>query len=86
MEIQAAAVSLMDERFVVVAANLELLRSPGEADMAIERLQAHFGVPVVLMALSDQGSPNYYGDSGLLELLRGVPTEQMPWREYTVPA
>jgi hypothetical protein len=86
MQVQAAAISLADERFVVVAANLELLRSPGEADMAIEQLQGHFGVAVVLLALNDKGSPNYYGDSDLVELLRGVPTDEMPWKEYDVPA
>jgi hypothetical protein len=86
MQIQAAAISLLDKKFVVAAAQMELVQSAGEADMAIEQLQEHFGVPVVLMALAESGSPNYYGDSELVELLRGVPVDEMPWKEYDVPA
>ena len=86
MQIQAAAVSLLDQQLVVAVAQMDLVRAHGEADMAIEQLQAHFGVPVVLMALSDAGSPNYYGDEQLVELLRGVPVDEMPWKEYEVSA
>ena len=39
-----------------------LVASPGEADMAIEDLRPYFGgVPVVLMAQKDDGSPRYHG-------------------------
>ena len=86
MQIQAAAVSLLDRQLVVAVAQMDLVRAHGEADMAIEQLQTHFGVPVVLMALSDAGSPNYYGDEQLVELLRGVPVDEMPWKEYEVSA
>ncbi len=86
MKVQAAAVSLLENRFVVVAVEMELVKSPGEADMAIDTLQQHFGVPVVLMALAENESPNYYGDEQLVELLRGVPVEEMPWKEYEVQA
>lgn len=85
MKIEAAAVSLADQKFIVVAANMELVQSSGEADMAIDQLQSHFGVPVVLMALSDNESPNYYGDASLVELLAGVPVDKMPWKGYYVP-
>lgn len=86
MKVQAAAVSLLENRFVVVAVEMDLVKSPGEADMAIDTLQQHFGVPVVLMALAENESPNYYGDEQLVELLRGVPVEEMPWKEYEVQA
>ncbi len=51
--------------------------------MAIEDLQPYFGgVPVVLMAQKDDGSPSYYGDSQLVELLAHIPMNKMPWKEY----
>jgi hypothetical protein len=85
MKIQAAAISLQGTNFAVVLAGIDLLNNSGEADMTIDRLQPTFGgVPVVLMAQSEDGSPRYYGDAGIVRLLEGVPVEQMPWQEYQV--
>ena len=85
MKVQAAAISMQGIRFVVVVSNMDLVQTLGEADMAIESLQPNFGgVPVVLMAQRQDGSPVYYGDSNLVELLRDVPIQEMPWQEYTV--
>ena len=85
MKIQGAAISLKGVKFAVVLVDVELVKSPGEADMAIERMQPAFGgAPVVLMAQNEAGSPTYYGDRGIVESLAGVPVEKMPWKEYTV--
>jgi hypothetical protein len=83
--VQAAAISLAGIRLAVVAVSRDLVRSPGEADMAIDDLRPRFGgVPVVLMAQNDEGAPIYYGDRELVELLAEVPLEKMPWREYRI--
>jgi hypothetical protein len=83
MNIQAAAISIAGRQFVVALVNMDLIRTPGEADLAIDSLQPTFGgVPVVLMAQSENGSPNYYGDRDLVELLEDVPIDKMPWKEY----
>lgn len=83
--VQAAAISLAGIRFAVVAVGQDLVRSPGEADMAIDDLRPRFGgVPVVLMAQNDDGSPAYYGDRELVQLLSGVPLDKMPWTEYRI--
>ncbi|MCP5420637.1 MAG: hypothetical protein H6970_12255 [Gammaproteobacteria bacterium] len=83
MNIQAAAISIAGRQFVVALVSMDLLRTPGEADLAIDSLQPTFGgAPVVLMAQADNGSPNYYGDRDLVELLEDVPFEKMPWKEY----
>lgn len=85
MEVQAAAISLGGAQFVVVAAGMDLVGNAGEADMAIDTLVPKFGgAPVVLMAQREDGSPRYYGDANLVESLRGVPLEEMPWKSYTV--
>ena len=85
VKVQAAAISLQGHQFVVVVSQMKLVASPGEADMAIDDLQPYFGgVPVVLLAQQDDGSPSYYGDSQLVELLAGIPIDKMPWKEYAV--
>jgi hypothetical protein len=85
MKVQAAAISLQTHQFVVVVSQTALVASPGEADMAIDDLRLYFsGVPVVLMAQQDDGSPSYYGDSQLVKLLAGIPIDKMPWKEYPI--
>ena len=84
MKVQAAALTLGGHNFVVVVTSQEMLAS-GEADMAADNLEAAFGgVPVVLLAQTDDGSPRYHGARELVELLRGVPLEQMPFKEYAL--
>ncbi len=81
--VQAAAIQLGGHRFVVVLVPLELTGNPGEADMAIERLEQSFGgAPVLLMGQRDDGSPRYYGEPELCELVRELPLERMPWKVY----
>jgi hypothetical protein len=85
MKVQAATISLQDANFAVVVVSEDLLKSPGEADMAIERFEPVFGgVPVLLMAQNDKGSPTYYGDRDLVRSLADIPIERMPWKEYSV--
>jgi hypothetical protein len=83
MNIQAAAISLHDAQFVVAVVGWDLVNNPGEADMAIETLQGKFGGNrVVLMAQAENGSPRYYGEEILVESLRGIQLEDMPWKAY----
>jgi len=85
MKVQAAAISLQDVNFAVVIVSQDLLKSPGEADMAIERFEPAFGgVPVLLMAQNEKGSPVYYGDQVLVGSMADIPIERMPWKEYSV--
>jgi hypothetical protein len=83
MKVQAAAISLLGHNFAVVVAQMDLIQNPGEADLAIDTLQPKFGgVPVVLMAQKDDGSPVYYGDRDLVKSLADLPVDEMPWKEY----
>lgn len=85
MKIQAAAISMQDVNFALVLVGEDLIDNPGEADMTIDRLAPTFGgVPVVLMAQTEDGSPRYYGDRRIVTSLGSVPVDQMPWKEYTV--
>ena len=85
MNIQGAAISLGGANFVIVLVDMSLVEAHGEADMAIDRMSPGFGgVPVVLMAQREDGSPVYYGDGELVGLLADVPVDQMPWREYAI--
>jgi hypothetical protein len=82
---QAAAIALAGQRMLVVLVPLELVRSPGEAEMLITDLRSRFGgVDIVLMAQEDDGTPLYHGRAALLDLLAGVPVDRMPWKTYPI--
>lgn len=85
MDVQAAAISLNNQNFIIVLVGMEMVTNSGEADMAIDTLEPKFGkLPVILMAQREDSSPVYYGDQGLVEALRGVPVDKMPWKTYAV--
>jgi hypothetical protein len=84
-EMQAAAISLAGQRMLVVLVPLQLVRSPGEAEMLITELRPRFGgVDIVLIGQEDDGTPHYHGLAELLDLLAGVPVDRMPWRTYPI--
>ena len=85
MDVQAATISLQGTNFAVVLVGMNLVSNAGEGDMAIDSMQPGFGgVPVILMAQRDDGSPVYYGDGDLVRALADVPVDSMPWKSYSV--
>jgi hypothetical protein len=83
--VTAAAISMAGAKFLVVLVGLTTASGPGEADLLIADLQRRFGVPIVLMGQEEDGTPVYYGNEDLKELLAAVPVDRMPWKEYTLP-
>lgn len=85
MKVQAAAISVEGVDFAIALVAMDLVNNPGEADMAMQSMQPNLGgVPVVLMAQKDDGTPVYYGDENLVRSLAYVPVDRMPWKEYSV--
>ena len=85
MDLQAAAISLQDNNFVIVLVKMDMVTNSGEADMAIDTLQPKFGnAPVILMAQREDSSPVYYGDQNLVSILGDLPVDEMPWKTYPV--
>jgi len=85
MEVQAAAISLQGQNFVIVLVGIDMVTNAGEADMAIDALEPKFGnATVILMAQREDSSPVYYGDQELVKALGDVPVDEMPWKTYSV--
>ena len=81
--VQAAAISLAGRRMVVILVPVDVVHSPGEAEMLIAALRPRFGgVDVVLLGQDDDGTPRYHGDAELLSLLAAVPVDRLPWKAY----
>ncbi len=84
-QVQAAAISMLGHRFVVVLVGMDLVRSTGEANMAIADLRPRFdGVDVLLMGQLEDGTPVYHGEPELVALLAETPIDRMPWKAYPI--
>jgi hypothetical protein len=81
-QVTAAAIAMAGTKFMVVLVGLTTASGPGEADLLIGGLQQKFGIPVVLMGQEEDGTPVYYGNEDLKELLAAVPVDRMPWKGY----
>ena len=85
MDVQAAAISLQGQNFVIVLVGMDMVTSSGEADMLIDTIQPKFGnAPVILMAQREDSSPVYYGDQNLVSALGDLPVDEMPWKTYSI--
>ena len=85
MDVQAAAISLQGNNFIIVLVGMDIVTNSGEADMAIDTLQPKFGnSPVILMAQREDTSPVYYGDQDLVTALGDIPVDEMPWKTYPI--
>lgn len=83
-QVTAAAITMAGVKFVVVLVGLSTVSGPGESDLVIADLEPQFGVPVILMGQEEDGTPVYYGDPTLQELLAAVPVDRLPWKQYAV--
>ena len=85
MEVQAAAISLQGQNFVIVLVGMDMVTNSGEADLAIDALEPKFGnATVVLMAQKADATPVYYGDQNLVSALGDIPVDEMPWKTYSI--
>ncbi|HEU0129473.1 MAG TPA: hypothetical protein VFQ85_00600 [Mycobacteriales bacterium] len=87
MQFDGAVIEEQNVVFGIVIVRPHVLRDPAQ-----QRQMQSFGarvfgaIPIVLMAQDSRGIPTYYGRSDIVDFLRGVPVEAIPWRQYTVHA
>ena len=42
------------------------------------------GMPIILMSLTSDGTPQYYGRKDIVDFLKAVRLNQIPWKEYHI--
>ena len=42
------------------------------------------GMPIILMSLTPQGKPQYYGRKDIVGFLNTVRLNQIPWKKYHI--
>lgn len=41
-------------------------------------------MPIILMSRNNSGEPHYYGRRDIVEFLKSIKVEQIPWKEYHI--
>ena len=87
MRFQGAVIKEQGITFGIVVVKPSVLQTPSSrANMQRFGVQAFGIMPIVLMAQNARGVPTYWGRKDVVNFLSRVPTQCIPWREYSVVA
>ena len=82
MRVHGAVIREQGLDFAVVIVKQHIVRHRSQGEQLISAFNAHFGMPVVLMAQDTRGTPTYLGRPDIVRFLAGVPLQAIPWRVY----
>lgn len=82
-KVLAAAITLEGDNLFIALVSMDLVKSPGEADMFIADLETRYSdAAVLLVAQDEKGSPTHYGNADLIRRVAPISIEELPWKEY----
>ena len=84
MMMQAAVVKEQGVTFAVVAVRQEVTNYTYRAVRMRQELQRVFkNMPIILMSMDSNGQPHYYGRRDIVNFLKSIKVNQIPWRQFT---
>ena len=84
MKMQAAVVIEQGVTFAVVAVRQEVTMYTYRAINMRQELQKVFkNMPIILMSMDSNGQPHYYGRRDIVNFLKSINVNQIPWRQFT---
>jgi hypothetical protein len=85
MRIQGATIREQGVTFAIIIVKPHVIDMRTRADETICSLQDAFSsMPIILMSQNYRGIPRYYGRHDIVNMLKNVPTQCIPWKEYDV--
>lgn len=85
MKIQGAVIIEQGVTFAIVAVKPSVTNYTSRIIRMRQQLQYFFpNMPIILMSQDASGAPHYYGRRDIVEFLKTVRLEQIPWKEFTI--
>ncbi len=85
MKIQGAVIIEQGVTFAVVAVNRTVTNYTTRALRVRNQLSQFFrNMPIILMSQDSNGTPHYYGRRDIVEFLRSIHLDQIPWKEFHI--
>ncbi|MFN0290123.1 hypothetical protein [Pedobacter helvus] len=85
MQVEGAVVKEQGVTFAIVVVKSHVLNTSGQCEDARSSFRSIFpGVPIILMAQNNQGTPTYQGRRDIVQFLSRIHVSQIPWKRYTI--
>lgn len=85
MLVHGAVIIEQGVTFAIVVVKQEVTQYTMRATRFRRSIQPFFpNMPIILMSQDKQGEPHYYGRKDIVEFLRGVPLNRIPWKTYHI--
>ncbi|MBQ6296234.1 MAG: hypothetical protein IJK81_00810 [Selenomonadaceae bacterium] len=85
MKIQGAVIIEQGVTFAIVVVNQTVTNYTSRAVRVRAHLSQFFpNMPIILMSQDSNGTPHYYGRKDIVEFLRTVRLDQIPWKFYHI--
>ena len=85
MKIQGAVIIEQGVTFAIVAVKQSVTNYTSRIIRMRQQLQYFFpNMPIILMSQDSSGTPHYYGRRDIVEFLKTVRLDQIPWKEFHI--
>ena len=85
MTFEGALIKEQGVKFAIVIVKQHVINNRYNANRAVLSFQPAFpGIPVILMAQNHRGTQTYYGRRDIVNFLKNVPLQCIPWQKFTV--
>ena len=85
MKLQGAVIIEQGVTFAIVVVNRSVTNYTSKIIRTRQQLQPFFpNMPIILMSQDSNGTPHYYGRRDIVEFLKTVRLDQIPWKEFHI--
>lgn len=85
MKIHGAVIIEQGVTFAIVAVKQSITNYTSRIIRMRQQLQYFFpNMPIILMSQDKSGTPHYYGRRDIVEFLKTIRIEQIPWKEFHI--
>ena len=85
MKIHGSVIIEQGVTFAVVAVQPSVTRYTIRSTQMRMELKYYFpNMPIILMSMDKNGQPHYYGRKDIVEFLKSINVNQIPWKEYHI--
>ena len=85
MKIQGAVIIEQGVTFAIVVVRQSVTNYTSRIIRTRQQLQGFFpNMPIILMSQEKNGTSHYYGRRDIVEFLKTIRLDQIPWKEFTI--
>ncbi len=85
MKIHGAVIIEQGVTFAIISVKPSVTQYTARLVQVRRELSQFFpNMPIILMSQDNNGTPHFYGRRDIVEFLKTIRLDQIPWKEYTI--